>query len=133
MVTALIHFDGGARPNPGEGAIGYTIKMDDQNVEESKSIGQTTNNQAEYKALIGSLEEALERGVARVVVRGDSELVVKQINGEYSVNSEELRPLYEKVQRMASEFDSFEIRHVARGKNNRADSLVDEELSTQTG
>ena len=120
--TVVIHFDGGSRPNPGPSAIGYIVEADDWTEEGSEHIGESTNNRAEYHALIRGLEVASEKGCTEVEARGDSQLVVKQVCGEWSVNEPELRPLRDRVQ--DSVFNSFEIRHVSRVKNWVADGLV---------
>jgi ribonuclease HI len=103
---AIIHFDGGARPsNPGLAAIGYTIEAEDWTEEGSDHIGESTNNRAEYYALIRGLEVASEKGCTEVEARGDSQLVVKQVRDEWSVNEPELRPLRDRVQELAEEFE----------------------------
>ena len=122
---AEIAFDGGARPNPGPAAIGYVVRTADGEETHSEHIGESTNNRAEYRALITALERALELGCTRASVEGDSELVVKQVNGEYGVNSGDIRPLHARVEELAAEFSAFAIEHVDRSDNRRADGLVD--------
>ncbi|GAA0295665.1 ribonuclease HI family protein [Halarchaeum salinum] len=121
---AVVKFDGGARPNPGPAAIGYIVEADDWTEEGSDHIGESTNNRAEYHALIQGLELASEKGCTDVEARGDSEVIVKQVRGEYGVNQSELRPLRNRVQELADEFENFEIRHVSRDENKEADELV---------
>ena len=124
---AVIHFDGGTRPeNPGPSAIGYIVETDDWTEEGSEHIGESTSNRTEYHALIQGLELASEKGCTEVEARGDSELVVKQVRGEYGVNQPELRPLRDRVQELADEFDQFEIQHIPREENWEADELVDQ-------
>lgn len=122
---AEIEFDGGARPNPGPAAIGYVVRTDGDEEAHSEHIGESTNNRAEYRALIGALERARELGCTRVEVEGDSELVVRQVTGEYGVNSGGIRPLHARVEALAAEFEEFAIAHVGRSDNRRADALVD--------
>ena len=121
----VIHFDGGARPNPGPSAIGYIIETDDWIEEGSEHIGESTNNRAEYHALIRGLQVDSEKGCTEVEARGDSQLVVKQVRDEWSVNEPELRSLRDRVQELADGFENFEIRHVSRDENWEADELVE--------
>jgi len=124
---AVVKFDGGTRPdNPGPSAIGYIVETDDWTEERSEHIGESTNNRTEYHALIKGLEFASKKGCTEVVARGDSQLVVKQVCGEWSVNEPELRPLRDRVQELVDEFDTFEIQHIPREENREADSLVDQ-------
>ena len=126
---AVVKFDGGTRPdNPGPSAIGYIVETDDWTEEGSEHIGESTNNRTEYRALIQGLELASEKGCTVVEARGDSELVVKQVRGEYRVNQPELRPLRDRVRESAEEFETFEILWVDREENLRADELVDREF-----
>ena len=122
--TVVIHFDGGSRPNPGPSAIGYIVEADDWTEEGREHIAESTNNRAEYHALIRGLEVASEKGCTEVEARGDSQLVVKQVCGEWSVNEPELRPLQGRVQELVDEFDTFEIHHVSRDEDGEADELV---------
>ena len=126
---AVVKFDGGARPNPGPSAIGYIVETDDWTEERSEHIGESTNNRTEYHALIQGLELASEKGCTEVEARGDSQLVVKQVCGEWSVNEPELRPLRDRVQELVDEFDTFEIQHIPREENREADTLVDQAFS----
>ncbi len=127
---AVVKFDGGTRPdNPGPSAIGYIVETDDWTEEESEHIGESTNNRTEYRALIQGLELASEKGCTEVEARGDSQLVVKQVRDEWSVNEPKLRPLRERVQELADGFEDFEIRHVSRDENWEADELVEQAFS----
>jgi ribonuclease HI len=126
-----IHTDGASRGNPGDAAFAYVIARDGQPpIEEADCLGQMTNNQAEYTALVRALEHALELGPQhRVLVHSDSELMVKQMNGEYRVKNEELRGLYEEARALRARFDGpVTIRHVRRAQNKRADELCNEAL-----
>jgi len=122
---AVLYADGASRGNPGPAAIGAVIKDDKGRVltRISKRIGRTTNNQAEYRAIIAVLEEAIRLGVARVEIRSDSELAVKQINGRYRVKNPALRPLYQRVRELQPLFQSFAINAIPRHQNAEADRL----------
>jgi len=123
---AVIHTDGAAEPNPGPAAIGATIK-DEQGrliARISQRIGITTNNQAEYRAIIAALEHAISLGVNRVEMRSDSELVVKQINGKYRVKKAALKPLYHRVKQLQRQLQGFTITHIPREQNIEADELA---------
>jgi ribonuclease HI len=132
--TALlqIHTDGASRGNPGAAAFAYTIEGDiPEPVENAGCLGRMTNNQAEYTALVEALEHALEElgDGYRVEVYSDSELMVKQVNGEYRVKNEELRPLYEQARKLSDRFrGGLRMIHVRRGENARADALCNEAL-----
>ena len=122
----LIHTDGASRGNPGQAAIGATIK-DEQGrllATVARRIGPATNNQAEYRAVIAALEEAIRRGARRVELYSDSELVVKQLKGDYRVKKAALRTLYQSVVRLAGRLDSFRISYIPRSKNKEADDLA---------
>jgi ribonuclease HI len=126
-----IHTDGASRGNPGAAAYAYVIERDGgPPVEEADCLGRMTNNQAEYTALIRALRHALELGAGfEVVVHSDSELMVRQMNGEYRVKNEELRPLYEEARDLARRFrGGVTLRHVRRSENSRADALCNEAL-----
>jgi len=126
-----IYTDGACRGNPGPSAIAYTISRDGHEpIEVSECLGKATNNIAEYTALIRALEHALELGPnLRVVLHSDSELMVKQMNGEYAVKNAELKELYNEAIALCKQFDRRpEIRHVRREQNKRADELGNEAL-----
>jgi ribonuclease HI len=119
-----IHTDGAARGNPGPAAFAFVIARDGQTVAEASGcLGDTTNNIAEYTALLKALERADELGGRRLVVHSDSELMIKQMNGEYKVKNEGLRPLHEEARRLAGRFAGVTFRHVRREQNKRADEL----------
>ncbi len=122
--------DGGSRGNPGPGAIGVVLQ-DGQGqtvAEVSRAIGSVTNNVAEYRALTQGLELALEHEVSRLRVWMDSELIVKQLRGEYRVKNEQLKELYQEARGLMGRFDRIEVKHVPRSENARADALVNEAL-----
>jgi ribonuclease HI len=127
-----IHTDGGARGNPGPAAFAYVIQRDGAPaIEEAGCIGEATNNQAEYTALIRALEHAARLGSKHPLrIHSDSELLVKQMNGEYRVKDEGLKPLYEQARRLASRFDSVSIRHIPRAQNTWADRLYNSALDS---
>jgi ribonuclease HI len=126
---AHVYFDGASRGNPGPGAIGWVIVTSDGIVAEgSDTIGRTTNNRAEYEALVRALETAAEYGFDEVDVRGDSELIVKQVRGEYDTNNPELRERRVRVRELLDRFDRWSLEHVPREINDRADSLANEAL-----
>jgi ribonuclease HI len=125
-----IHTDGASRGNPGDAAYAYTIEGDsDVSIEEAGCLGKMTNNQAEYTALVRALEHALRLGPAHhLVVHSDSELMVKQMKGEYKVKNEELRDLYQQALRLAGKFKQVTLKHVRREHNKRADQLCNDAL-----
>lgn len=124
-----IHTDGAARGNPGPAAWAFVLSHDGEAVlEEKEFMGESTNNVAEYTALVKALERALEMGGTHVVVHSDSELMVKQMNGEYKVKNEGLIPLYEEARRLSRRFERVTLRHVRRGENKEADRLCNEAL-----
>ncbi len=127
----LIHTDGASRGNPGPAAFAYILQRDGEDpIEEAGRIGRMTNNQAEYTALVRALEHALELGADhRVLVHSDSELLVKQMRGEYRVKNEDLRDLYEQARGLSGRFrGGVTFRHVRREENSRADALGNEAL-----
>jgi ribonuclease H / adenosylcobalamin/alpha-ribazole phosphatase len=129
-VSAKLFTDGGARGNPGPAAYGFVLEADDGTVlaAEGKAIGRATNNVAEYRGLIAGLERALELGLANVTVVSDSELVVKQMRGEYRVKNEALRDLRDEAERLASKLGRVQYTSVRRAENELADRLVNEAL-----
>lgn len=126
----IIYSDGGARGNPGPAAIGVVIYGTGEKPikKTSRTIGNATNNQAEYKALILGLSEALDLGAKEVTVFLDSELVVRQLSGQYKVKEPELQNLTAEVFRLSNKFLSVEYNHVPREKNKLADKLVNKAL-----
>ena len=126
LKKAIIHVDGASKGNPGAAAIGATIK-DEQGqliASISQRIGHATNNQAEYRAVIAALEKALKMGVREVDLKADSELVVKQLKGEYRVKRVTLKPLYERVRQLQGKLELLTIRHIPREQNAEADNLA---------
>lgn len=122
-----LYVDGASKGNPGHAGIGVRMEADGEVVQEYGGyIGRATNNAAEYQALLRGLRMARELGVARVSVKSDSELVVKQINGSYRVKNASLLPLYKQVRDLSRAFQTFEIRHISRSENSAADKLANE-------
>jgi ribonuclease HI len=128
----IMYTDGGARGNPGPSAIGIVIKNDDGEtiMEIGKFLGTATNNEAEYLALVEGLAAAKEKGSGALVCYLDSELVVKQLRGEYKVKNNRLKIFYDKVKMAEKDFTAIEYRHVPREKNQQADALVNEVLDS---
>jgi ribonuclease HI len=126
----IINVDGAARGNPGPGAIGAVIKDEGGKTigRISRAIGVSTNNQAEYRAIIAGLEKAIKAGARQVTVKSDSELVVNQINGRYKIKNTGLRPLYQQVVRLTGALEGFAISCVRREQNGEADALANEAL-----
>ena len=122
----IIHTDGASRGNPGPAAIGVTIKDEKGNLLSSisRAIGKTTNNQAEYKAVIAALEQAIKLGAKQVELNSDSELMVKQLLGKYRVKKDTLQPLFAQVKELAAHFESFKVKHIPREQNSEADALA---------
>ncbi len=128
-VTLTIHIDGAARGNPGPAAFAYVISQNGKLLaEHGECLGATTNNRAEYIALIRALERAADVGGRRLTVYSDSELLVKQMRGEYRVKNEDLRQLYSEAQGLVRRFDAVTLQHVRREQNARADRLCNEAL-----
>ena len=123
--TLVAYVDGAARGNPGPAGIGVVLSDPEGNVlkEIAEPLGRTTNNVAEYTALIRALEEARALGCSRISVYTDSELMARQISGQYRVKTEHLFPLYQRVTLLLTAFDRASVTHVRREHNKRADQL----------
>jgi ribonuclease HI len=119
----IINTDGAAIPNPGSAGIGAILRNDKGKIvsEISKYIGHSTNNKAEFLALIAGLERALELGAEHVDINSDSELIVRQIEGKY--RSKAMKPLFDQVVRLLGEFKSYAVQHIPREQNKEADAL----------
>lgn len=126
----MVNVDGGARGNPGPAAIAAVIQDDEGGVleERGERIGKATNNVAEYRALLLGIERAAALGASDVELVGDSELVVRQVKGEYKVKDANLRELHAEVKRALAPFERWSIRHVRREHNSEADRLVNRAL-----
>ena len=130
MSRLTVNVDGGARGNPGPAAIGIVVRDADGEVlaEVGETIGEATNNVAEYRALLRGIELAAEHGVEELELVGDSELVVRQVEGRYKVKNAGMKELHEEVKRALRGFHSWSIRHVRRENNADADRLVNQAL-----
>jgi len=123
------YFDGASRGNPGPAAIGWVLVSDSGIVAEgSETIGSTTNNRAEYEALLAVLEAAVRFGFDEIELRGDSQLVVKQVTGAWDTNDPGLREKRVRVRELLARFDDWSITHVPREVNERADDLANDAL-----
>jgi ribonuclease HI len=129
-MKARLFTDGGARGNPGPAAYAYVLEAEDDTVLDSdgQPIGVATNNVAEYRALVAGLERAAELGIDELEVVSDSELLVKQMRGEYRVKNEALQALNQQAARLARRFESVVYTAVRREENELADRLVNEAL-----
>jgi probable phosphoglycerate mutase len=129
-VKARLSTDGGARGNPGPAAYAFVLEAEDGTVLAARGqvIGIATNNVAEYSALVAGLEQALESAITELEVVSDSELMVKQMRGEYKIKNEALRELAAGAGRLARRLERVEYRHVRRHENELADRLVNEAL-----
>jgi ribonuclease HI len=129
-VKVVVHVDGGARGNPGPAAAGAVVSTPEGEVldEASARLGDATNNVAEYRGLLLGLERARALGATEVEVVNDSELIARQVAGDYKVKHEGLEPLHAKALRALGEFERWSVRSVPRAENARADALVNEAL-----
>ncbi|HMI80455.1 MAG TPA: ribonuclease HI family protein [Solirubrobacterales bacterium] len=130
MTRVTVNVDGGARGNPGPAAIGVVVRNGDGRVleEVGEAIGEATNNVAEYRALLRGIELAAAHGPDELELIGDSELVVRQVEGRYKVKNAGMKELHGEVKRALRGFGSWSIRHVRREQNADADRLVNEAL-----
>jgi ribonuclease HI len=124
--TFTLEFDGGSRGNPGPAGIGVVVRAQDGTplVTLGRFIGRATNNVAEYRALITAMQKALELGAKKIQIRGDSELIIKQMKGEYRVKHPDMKVLYDEAQDLIAQFDDAKIDHNLRHKNELADKLA---------
>jgi probable phosphoglycerate mutase len=131
----IAHCDGGSRGNPGPAGYGAVVEDSQGRVVARLSdyLGRQTNNFAEYKGLLAVLTWALEHGAKQLRIVSDSELMVKQMKGQYKVASPGLRPLWEEAKRMADRLEKFEMRHTLRGGNKEADQLANEAMDRGMG
>ena len=128
-----IYTDGGSRGNPGPSATGYVIGTDGKILEEGGSyLGITTNNQAEYQAMTQALEAAAKFNPIEIECHMDSELVVKQLNGIYKIKNKDLRPHFEKIKLLASQYKKVTFTHVRREYNKLSDAQVNKILDEQS-
>ena len=134
-MNARLSTDGGARGNPGPAAYGYVLEAEDGTVLDARgeAIGVATNNVAEYRALVAGLEKAVELGLRDVEVVSDSELLVKQMRGEYKIKNEALRELADEAERLEDRLGRVTYVAVRREHNELADRLVNEALDATSG
>jgi ribonuclease HI len=133
ILAAVAEVDGGSRGNPGDAGCGVVLTLSDGRVEKHHLfLGTTTNNVAEYVALLAALLRARELGVVDLEVISDSELLVKQMLGSYKVKAPHLQPLWLKAASTARLFKRFTIEHVRRELNKRADALANQAMDTRT-
>lgn len=127
-----LYFDGASRGNPGDAATGFVLESTvlDEELSESEYIGEHTNNYAEYRALLAGLQKAREIGVTNITIHGDSELIIKQVTGEYACNAPTLKPVLKDVHSELKKFESWTISHVPREENNLADNVANRALDT---
>jgi ribonuclease HI len=132
-VETILYFDGCSKGNPGPAGAGAVIYKNGEEIWADKIfVGvNETNNVAEYSSLLLGLNEAHNMDIKELLVRGDSLLVIKQMKGEYKVNSESLRILYNKAKELETMFDSIEYEHIYRSNNTRADQLANEGLGVE--
>jgi ribonuclease HI len=129
-VKLVVHVDGGARGNPGPAAVGVVLSTPEGEVldEAAAAIGQATNNVAEYRGLLLGLERARDLGATEVEVVNDSELIARQVNGDYRVKHADMKPLHRQALAALESFERWSIRSVPREQNARADELVNRAL-----
>ena len=127
----IVHIDGGSRGNPGPAAAGFTLTDSAGTQLQAKAffLGQATNNVAEYTSLVKALEAAKQIGAEQLTVFSDSELLVRQINGQYKVKSELIRPFFRQAISLLAEFKNWRVQHITREKNEEADKLVNQALN----
>ena len=137
IASAILHCDGGSRGNPGPGGIGFVIEVDNGAGLEilcdgGATIGIATNNQAEYLALIWCLQNAAALKIRSLDIRADSDLMVRQLNGEYRVKSAKIEPLFLRAEALLGSFAFYTLRHLPRAENTHADALVNQALDAGT-
>ena len=133
MSGAVLRTDGGSRGNPGPAGAGFVIERDGEIIcRAGRYLGSQTNNVAEYEAMIWGLENVSALGFSQVTVYADSELLVKQINGQYRVKNEGLKPLFLRTLQLLRSFGSWKVLHVRREQNAEADAMANEAMDGQT-
>ncbi len=130
----IAYIDGASRGNPGPAAAGFTLADSAGTQLQAKAffLGRATNNIAEYTSFVKALEAAKQIGAEQLMVFSDSELLVRQINGQYKVKSEQIRPLFRQAVNLLGEFKTWKVRHITREKNKEADKLVNQALNLGT-
>ncbi len=136
MKRHTLYVDGGSRGNPGPAGYGAVIQFPEEGIERerlSAALPRSTNNEAEYQGLIAGLRRLRELGAVRVLVRADSELIVRQMQGRYQVRSSQLRPLYALARELTGGFADFQIEHIPRELNREADRLANQAMDRAAG
>ncbi|AGB41777.1 ribonuclease HI [Halobacteroides halobius DSM 5150] len=130
MANLTMYTDGGSRGNPGPAGVGAVIYNNGQKVEELfEYIGRATNNVAEYKAVILGLKLLADNySQAKIEIKADSQLLVKQLTGEYKVKSDNLKPLYQQIKELITNFSKVEFTHIPREENKEADALANQAM-----
>ncbi len=132
MSAVVLRTDGGARGNPGPAGCGFVIEVDGATVcRGGRFLGVATNNVAEYEALIWGLENVAALGYPEVTIYADSELLVKQLNGQYRVKNAGLKPLFTRALALLRGFSRFQVRHIRREENKAADALANEAMDAR--
>ena len=127
-MTARLFTDGGARGNPGPAGYGVRIRRDDEVIDLKGALSSATNNVAEYSGLLAALDWAVANGIATLHIRSDSELLIKQMRGEYRVKSIGLQPLFERARELVGAIGHVQFEHVRREFNQDADRLANEAM-----
>jgi ribonuclease HI len=128
-INLTIFTDGASRNNPGEAGAGVLIFREDKPIAElARYLGTTTNNIAEYTAAIMGMEHAVKLGASSVRLFADSELLVKQLNGQYKVKNEGLKPLYQKVKELIAKIGTVDVQYIPRARNKEADALANKAI-----
>jgi ribonuclease HI len=132
-MRVVVHVDGGARGNPGPAAAGAVVSSPEGEVldEAAEALGRVTNNVAEYRGLLLGLARAKELGATEVEVVNDSELIARQVNGQYKVKHADMKPLHAAALAVLGEFDRWTLRSVPRAQNAHADALVNQALDAR--
>lgn len=130
---AIIYADGGSRNNPGPSALGVVIADDKGKIlkEYSRYLGEATNNQAEYEAVIFALQKAKQLKYKNIEIRVDSELIYYQLTGKYKIKDPDLQPLFIKAWNLRLDYDKVDIKIIPREQNKKADKLVNQELDSR--
>ena len=130
---AIIYTDGGSRGNPGPSAIGIAVVDANGKIfkEYSRYLGEATNNQAEYQAVIFALQKAKQLKIKEVEIRTDSELIGRQLLGKYKIKDQDLQPLFIKAWNLRLDYDKVDIKIIPREQNKKADLLVNQELDNK--
>ncbi len=131
--SAVLYCDGASKGNPGPAGAGFVLRTPDGDfiAQDAIPLGRATNNVAEYQGLIAGLHEASARGIKHLSIMSDSELLVRQLLGQYRVRSRRLKPLYESARTLIASFASVHIAHIRREKNAEADKLADQAARRQ--